>query len=98
MNSSSKPLLVPTVIGLESCQASQLVSLCRCGYEFCYNCGAEWKNKKATCQCPLWEEDNIWHEEDRDSDDDEEDEEDGDSYYTDDEDYEDDDYGQRLFF
>ncbi|VFQ73922.1 unnamed protein product [Cuscuta campestris] len=24
---------------------------CRCGYEFCYTCGAEWKNKKATCKC-----------------------------------------------
>ncbi|XP_057956587.1 E3 ubiquitin-protein ligase RSL1-like [Malania oleifera] len=32
---------------------------CRCGYEFCYTCGAEWKNKKATCRCPLWEEHNI---------------------------------------
>ncbi|KAI3821282.1 hypothetical protein L1987_08846 [Smallanthus sonchifolius] len=25
----------------------------RCGYEFCYTCGAEWKNKKATCNCPF---------------------------------------------
>ncbi|CAL1403364.1 unnamed protein product [Linum trigynum] len=32
---------------------------CRCGNEFCYNCGAEWKDKKATCSCPLWIEDNI---------------------------------------
>ncbi|CAL5352841.1 unnamed protein product [Camellia sinensis] len=32
---------------------------CRCGYEFCYICGAEWKNKKATCRCPLWDERNI---------------------------------------
>ncbi|KAJ0694521.1 putative E3 ubiquitin ligase RBR family [Helianthus annuus] len=30
-----------------------------CGYEFCYTCGAEWKNKKATCKCPLWDEENI---------------------------------------
>ncbi|XP_047182939.1 E3 ubiquitin-protein ligase RSL1 [Vigna umbellata] len=36
---------------------------CRCGSEFCYNCGAEWKDKKATCSCPLWAEDNIWMEE-----------------------------------
>ncbi|KAL6979291.1 RBR-type E3 ubiquitin transferase [Sarracenia purpurea var. burkii] len=36
---------------------------CRCGYEFCYICGAEWKNKKATCSCPLWEEDNILYNE-----------------------------------
>ncbi|VFQ59641.1 unnamed protein product [Cuscuta campestris] len=32
---------------------------CRCGYEFCYTCGAEWKNKKATCKCVLWDEHNI---------------------------------------
>ncbi|KAF7823444.1 ATP-dependent RNA helicase DEAH11, chloroplastic isoform A [Senna tora] len=56
---------------------------CRCGYEFCYNCGAEWKNKKATCSCPLWEEDNIWME-DRDSDLEEEEEDDDDD---DDDDY-----------
>ncbi|GJM88213.1 hypothetical protein PR202_ga04249 [Eleusine coracana subsp. coracana] len=31
----------------------------RCGYEFCYTCGKEWKEKKATCTCPLWEERNI---------------------------------------
>ncbi|CAL8999751.1 unnamed protein product [Prunus brigantina] len=29
---------------------------CRCGHQFCYTCGAEWKNKKATCDCPLWDE------------------------------------------
>ncbi|KAM0045907.1 putative transcription factor C2H2 family [Helianthus debilis subsp. tardiflorus] len=32
---------------------------CRCGYEFCYTCGAEWVNKKPTCKCPLWNERNI---------------------------------------
>lgn len=32
---------------------------CRCGYEFCYKCGAEWKDKKATCSCPLWDEQYI---------------------------------------
>ncbi|XP_076886420.1 E3 ubiquitin-protein ligase RSL1-like isoform X2 [Bidens hawaiensis] len=32
---------------------------CRCGYEFCYTCGAEWKNKKATCTCPLWDDEHI---------------------------------------
>nr|XP_016442089.1 PREDICTED: uncharacterized protein LOC107767565 [Nicotiana tabacum] len=32
---------------------------CRCGYEFCYTCGAEWKNKKQTCSCRLWDERNI---------------------------------------
>ncbi|ESQ37473.1 hypothetical protein EUTSA_v10002469mg [Eutrema salsugineum] len=35
---------------------------CRCGYEFCYTCGAEWKNKKATCSCPIWDERNIIRE------------------------------------
>ncbi|CAJ1979356.1 unnamed protein product [Sphenostylis stenocarpa] len=46
---------------------------CRCGFEFCYICGAEWKEKKATCDCPLWAEDNIWIE-DHESDWEEEDE------------------------
>ncbi|KAJ8557671.1 hypothetical protein K7X08_003296 [Anisodus acutangulus] len=32
---------------------------CRCGHQFCYTCGAEWKNKKPTCSCPLWAERNI---------------------------------------
>ncbi|CAA0823170.1 zinc finger (C3HC4-type RING finger) family protein [Striga hermonthica] len=32
---------------------------CRCGHEFCYTCGAEWKNKKASCTCPIWDERNI---------------------------------------
>lgn len=32
---------------------------CRCGHEFCYTCGAEWRNKKATCSCPIWDERNI---------------------------------------
>lgn len=43
----------------------------RCGYEFCYQCGAEWKDKKATCDCPLWADDDEseW-EEDEDVDDD----------------------------
>nr|XP_043613158.1 uncharacterized protein LOC122585124 [Erigeron canadensis]XP_043613159.1 uncharacterized protein LOC122585124 [Erigeron canadensis] len=41
---------------------------CRCGCEFCYSCGAEWKNKKATCGCPIWDEGNIIHSEDEDED------------------------------
>ncbi|KAI4991492.1 hypothetical protein ZWY2020_039863 [Hordeum vulgare] len=32
---------------------------CVCGYEFCYTCGKEWKAKKPTCSCPLWDEHNI---------------------------------------
>ncbi|KAL8216897.1 hypothetical protein R6Q57_023734 [Mikania cordata] len=27
---------------------------CRCGYEFCYRCGAVREKKKATCSCPTW--------------------------------------------
>lgn len=56
------------------------IYLCRCGHEFCYNCGAEWKNKKATCSCPLWDEENILDDdsdssfEEEDDDDDEIDE------------------------
>ncbi|KAL8525514.1 hypothetical protein ACS0TY_014944 [Phlomoides rotata] len=47
---------------------------CRCGYEFCYTCGAEWKNKKPTCHCPLWDEDYILDDEfDEDEEEDDED-------------------------
>ncbi|XP_020214811.1 uncharacterized protein LOC109798824 [Cajanus cajan] len=59
---------------------------CRCGTEFCYNCGAEWKNKKSTCACPFWAENNIWLE-DHDRDLEEEVDDDGDvdsSDYSDD--------------
>ncbi|KAH6836540.1 hypothetical protein C2S53_005159 [Perilla frutescens var. hirtella] len=55
---------------------------CRCGYEFCYTCGAEWKNKNASCSCPLWDEENIL-EDDFDSD---EDDEEDDEYFDSDSD------------
>ncbi|KAL5711277.1 RBR-type E3 ubiquitin transferase [Ranunculus cassubicifolius] len=29
---------------------------CRCGYEFCYTCGAGWRNKIQTCSCPIFDE------------------------------------------
>ncbi|CAO2180443.1 unnamed protein product [Urochloa humidicola] len=32
---------------------------CVCGHEFCYTCGKEWKDKKATCSCLLWDVRNI---------------------------------------
>ncbi|XP_057781743.1 E3 ubiquitin-protein ligase RSL1-like [Salvia miltiorrhiza] len=38
---------------------------CRCGHEFCYTCGAEWRNKKATCKCPIWDERNLIYEQNR---------------------------------
>ncbi|XP_047339163.1 E3 ubiquitin-protein ligase RSL1-like [Impatiens glandulifera] len=31
---------------------------CRCGYEFCYVCGAEWMITGPSCSCPLWVEQN----------------------------------------
>ena len=74
-----------------------VIACYRCGYEFCYTCGKEWKEKKATCSCSLWEERNII---DDDSEDDyygaEEDgyyDEDYDNYYG--EDY-DDYYGEDV--
>ncbi|CAK9314432.1 unnamed protein product [Citrullus colocynthis] len=33
--------------------------ICRCGYEFCYSCGAEWENKQPSCSCPIWVEQHI---------------------------------------
>ncbi|XP_023755352.1 E3 ubiquitin-protein ligase RSL1 [Lactuca sativa] len=67
---------------------------CRCGYEFCYTCGAEWKNKKATCTCPLWDEENIVDTDDDDEfdDDDDDDEFDDDEEFDDDYDSDDDEY------
>ncbi|XP_010666117.2 E3 ubiquitin-protein ligase RSL1 [Beta vulgaris subsp. vulgaris] len=56
---------------------------CRCGYEFCYTCGAEWKNKKATCSCPLWNERNILFDDSDFDDDEDEDDFDEDDYYSD---------------
>ncbi|KAB1226129.1 hypothetical protein CJ030_MR1G023922 [Morella rubra] len=61
--------------------------ICRCEYEFCYNCGAEWKNKQATCSCPLWVEDNIWFEQDRFFDNADEDEDEDAEYYDSDSDF-----------
>ncbi|CAM0950565.1 unnamed protein product [Alopecurus aequalis] len=59
---------------------------CVCGYEFCYTCGKEWKDKKATCSCLLWDEHNIirddMDEDDDDDDYDEEDDGDYDDYYA----------------
>ncbi|WCJ41086.1 RING/U-box protein with C6HC-type zinc finger [Euphorbia peplus] len=40
--------------------------ICRCGFEFCYKCGREWRNKKATCSCQLWDEHYIWYDQNRD--------------------------------
>ena len=39
------------------------------------------------CSCPLWDEDHIWLEQDRDFDEDEEDEDEDDEYYDSDSDY-----------
>ncbi|XP_073152291.1 E3 ubiquitin-protein ligase RSL1-like isoform X2 [Henckelia pumila] len=36
---------------------------CRCRHEFCYTCGAEWREKKPTCKCPIWDVRNIIHDE-----------------------------------
>ncbi|KAJ0017662.1 hypothetical protein Pint_11607 [Pistacia integerrima] len=30
----------------------------RCGHEFCYSCGAEYRESQQTCQCAFWDEDN----------------------------------------
>jgi hypothetical protein len=58
-----------------------VAACCRCGFEFCYTCGKEWKEKKATCSCPLWDEHNIIREvNDYEDDDDYEDDED-DAYF-----------------
>ncbi|XP_020598413.1 uncharacterized protein LOC110037998 [Phalaenopsis equestris] len=63
---------------------------CRCGYEFCYSCGAEWKDKKATCSCPLWDEHYVWYD-DNTEESSEDDYYDNDEFYDDDDAYDDDD-------
>ncbi|XP_022845885.1 probable E3 ubiquitin-protein ligase ARI9 [Olea europaea var. sylvestris] len=30
---------------------------CRCGHEFCYSCGTEYRNGQQTCECTFWNED-----------------------------------------
>ncbi|PKA48510.1 hypothetical protein AXF42_Ash017409 [Apostasia shenzhenica] len=63
---------------------------CRCGCEFCYTCGAEWKDKRAACACPLWDENYIWYDDEQDSEDDYDDEYDDYDDDDDDDDYDDD--------
>ncbi|XP_049368072.1 E3 ubiquitin-protein ligase RSL1 [Solanum verrucosum] len=60
---------------------------CRCGYEFCYTCGAPWVDKKATCSCKLWDEDNILDDDNDDDDDDNDDDDYETDYETDYDDY-----------
>ncbi|KAF2302881.1 hypothetical protein GH714_010076 [Hevea brasiliensis] len=31
---------------------------CWCGHEFCYSCGAEYRDGQQTCQCAFWDENN----------------------------------------
>ncbi|KAH7654483.1 E3 ubiquitin ligase RBR family protein [Dioscorea alata] len=33
--------------------------ICRCGHEFCFSCGAEYRDGLQSCQCALSDEDNI---------------------------------------
>ncbi|GKA48400.1 ribonuclease H domain-containing protein [Tanacetum coccineum] len=36
---------------------------CKCGFEFCYNCGSQWLNKKQTCKCRIWDLQDLIHPE-----------------------------------
>lgn len=38
---------------------------CRCGADFCYQCGAEYCGNQAQCTCDLWEERMLLAEEER---------------------------------
>ncbi|CAN6465246.1 unnamed protein product [Victoria cruziana] len=33
--------------------------ICWCGHEFCYACGAEYRDNQQTCQCIFWDEDHT---------------------------------------
>lgn len=46
-----------------SCHGSEflkqyLFPFLRCGHEFCYSCGAEYRDGQQTCQCAFWDENN----------------------------------------
>ncbi|CAH2069352.1 unnamed protein product [Thlaspi arvense] len=62
---------------------------CRCGHEFCYNCGGEWNKRTESCDksCPNWDEAYIIRQGNNYFDDDSDDEED---YFDDDDDDEED--------
>lgn len=32
---------------------------CWCGYDFCYSCGAEYRDGQQTCRCVLWDDDYV---------------------------------------
>ncbi|XP_057839774.2 E3 ubiquitin-protein ligase RSL1 [Cryptomeria japonica] len=32
---------------------------CRCGYQFCYECGVGWANGRSNCKCPLFNENHL---------------------------------------
>ena len=38
------------------CLHDSLIS--RCGHEFCYSCGAEYRDGQQSCQCAFWDEEN----------------------------------------
>ncbi|WVZ82415.1 hypothetical protein U9M48_029681 [Paspalum notatum var. saurae] len=63
MSMTISELIHPMQQSCSKYTTADAATLRKCGYEFCYTCGKEWKEKKATCSCPLWEEDNIIHDE-----------------------------------
>ncbi|KAI1321276.1 hypothetical protein F5Y16DRAFT_413784 [Xylariaceae sp. FL0255] len=69
---------------------------CRCGYQFCYECGAQWKN----CTCPQWDENRLLARgaqiEARDQEDENEDETEDEDEDEDDDEDEDEDEDQRA--
>ncbi|KAL5581187.1 hypothetical protein UlMin_013629 [Ulmus minor] len=87
LNEKKVKILASMFLWRQCVKCNQMIELaegcyhmtCRCGYEFCYSCGAEYKGKKATCTCPLWDEHNIlqdFSDYDEEFDDEEEDEDD----------------------
>ncbi|CAL1402377.1 unnamed protein product [Linum trigynum] len=37
---------------------TKICCFCRCGHEFCYSCGAEYRDRQQTCHCAFWNEEN----------------------------------------
>ncbi|XP_010474459.1 PREDICTED: E3 ubiquitin-protein ligase dbl4-like [Camelina sativa] len=61
---------------------------CRCGYEFCYQCGIEWKKDQNTCPSGCRGIGNGDDDDDDDDNDDDNDDDDDDDDHDDDDDYE----------
>ncbi|MBA0565460.1 hypothetical protein Golob_010335 [Gossypium lobatum] len=57
-----RPFMLEGSIDFGMLLSGSCLSMCEevylCGHEFCYSCGAEYRDSQQTCQCAFWDEDN----------------------------------------